>query len=412
MKTIDCARISEWLDACRDLVVDYQSELTQIPALSPVNGGQGEAIKAKKLIEILQNIGMTHIEEIHAPDDRVNCGYRPSIIATLEGQSSEKTIWIMAHTDVVPAGDLTQWQTDPFKAIVEGDKIYGRGTEDNQQGIVSALLAVQACLTCNIVPNYRVGLAFVADEENGSAYGIDYVLKNRPDLFKPQDLIIIPDVGNEDGSMIEIAEKSILWIQCEIIGKQTHGSTPELGVNARKVASYLTVKLDSLYQKYNASDASFDPPISTFEPTKIEANIENVNTIPGRDVFYFDCRILPSYSLDEIKAVIRSWADELESEFGAKINLSFPQSVTAPKPTPPEAPVALAIKEAVRHVLQREAKPIGIGGGTVAAFFREHDLPVVGWCTLDETLHGPNEYTTITNTINDAKVFAHIFLNS
>ena len=55
-------------------------------------------------------------------------------------------------------------------------------------------------------------------EDAAQTLGIEHLLKKRPDLFSPGDWIVIPDAGNEDGTMIEIAEKSILWVKAEIIG--------------------------------------------------------------------------------------------------------------------------------------------------------------------------------------------------
>ena len=92
------------------------------------------------------------------------------------------------------------------------------------------------------------------------------------------------------------------------------------------------------------------------------------------------------------------------------IHLSYPNAVSAPPPTPADTPVAKALEKAVADVLGRKAKPVGIGGGTVAAFFREAGIPAVCWCTLDDTLHGPNEYCKIENLLNDARVFAHLAL--
>ena len=150
------------------------------------------------------------------------------------------------------------------------------------------------------MPSYDIGVALVADEETGSRKGIDYVLK-QTDAFRKQDLIIVPDAGNETGTLIEVAEKSILWLKIKTLGKQAHGSTPEKGINSFKAAAYLITELDKLHGIFNAKDGLFDPPISTFEPTKKEANVPNINTIPGEDVFYVDSRILPGYDV----AVVR-----------------------------------------------------------------------------------------------------------
>lgn len=404
------SRIRRRIESKKDSVVEFQTQLTALPALSPENGGDGEAKKASLIKDILLRLEGGSLEEVHAPDDRVSSGYRPNLFFKIKGKSDAHTVWIMSHMDVVPPGESSLWETDPYRVVEKDGKLFGRGTEDNQQGIVSSILAVEALLNENVVPPYDVGLAIVADEEVGSKYGIEYVLEKRPDIFSKEDLIIIPDAGHPEGLLIEVAEKSILWIKCETLGKQTHGSTPEKGINAYRAAAKFIVKMEALYTLFDESDPLFDPPISTFEPTKKELNVENINTIPGKDISYFDCRVLPKYPLKDIQMKIREWADEIEKQYRVKINVSYSQEVEAPPPTPVDAPVAVALQRAIQAVTGKQARTIGIGGGTVAASFRQTGLPAVCWCTLDDTMHGPNEYCKIENVINDAVVFAHVFL--
>ncbi len=57
---------------------------------------------------------------------------------------------------------------------------------------------------------------------------------------------------------------------------------------------------DALHKKFDNQNPFFSPPESTFEPTRKEANVPNVNTIPGEDVFFFDCRVLPDLNVGEI----------------------------------------------------------------------------------------------------------------
>jgi len=403
--------ISKRIDSYRDESIQLQTKLTAIPAMGPENNGQGEREKAEHVRSYIEKyLSSDDILEIQAPDSRIPDGYRPNLLVKFKGQSDKRTIWIMSHLDVVDPGDLKLWTNDPFQVVEKDGKLYGRGTEDNQQAIVSSLLAVRAMLEEGITPAYDVGLAIVADEEAGSDYGIQYVLKEKPELFSKDDLIIIPDAGVEDGTMIEVAEKSILWIKCHIRGKQTHGSSPEKGINAHRAGAHLIVKMDELNRLYDTKDEIFDPPVSTFEPTKKEPNVPNVNTIPGEDVFYFDCRILPVYNLTDIKKQIQKWADEVEKAFGVKITFSFEHDLSAPPPTPADAPVALALKKAIKAITGKEARSMGIGGGTVAAHFRQAGLPAVCWATIDDMAHEPDEYCVIRNMLTDAKVFAHVFM--
>lgn len=398
------------IDSDREAMIQTQIGLTAIPALAPENGGDGEHEKARYLLANLRNFGFPDIQEINAPDGRVSSGVRPNIIARVPGREDSRTVWILTHLDIVPPGEMKFWESDPYRGYVKKGRIYGRGTEDNQQDLVASLFAAKAFLDEGIVPESNIGLAFVSDEETASRWGLAYILRHESNPFKKTDLLVVPDSGNEQGTMIEVAEKSIYWLRFKTVGKQCHASKPELGKNAFLAASHLVVRLDELHGTFDAVDAGYHPPMSTFQPTKKEMNVPNVNTIPGDDVFYLDCRILPQYSLKEVYGRIRSMADDIERRFGVLIEVEAVQDVQAPAPTPDDAPVVLALQEAIRAVYRLHANPAGIGAGTVAAYFRREGYPAAVWCRIGQTAHQPNENCLISSMMGNAKVYAHLFL--
>jgi len=410
IKTLD--KLFNKIEALKEESIDLMKDLIAINSVGPANDGPGEQEIADYLDTYLHKIGFKQVENYPAPDSRVSGGNRPNLVAVLEGKESSKTMWILTHTDIVPAGDLSKWDHDPFRALVKEEKIFGRGSEDNHQGTVSSILMARAFLETGIKPDINIGLVLMADEETGSAFGLAHLLKHQALLFKKEDLIIIPDAGEPDARMIEVAEKSILWIKFKTIGKQVHASTPQQGINAFRAASDLVVRLNALHDQYAARDDVFSPPLSTFEPTKKEANVPNVNTIPGDDVFYLDSRILPAYDINDVMKSVRAIADGVEQEYKVTIEISTEQKEQAAPPTPQTAPVVKLLSEAIRRVYKVEARPMGIGGGTVAALFRRLGYPVAVWSTLDDLAHQPNEYCKISNLINDAKVFVHCVQNS
>ena len=363
------------IEGYEDQIITFQADLTSRVALGPDNGGTGEHEKAAYLKKRLKELGPDHFEEIRAPDMRAKDGYRPNIIALWERHIRTPATWVLCHMDIVPPGDLSLWDGDPYQVRVEEGKIIGRGVEDNQHGIVSSYFALKAIQESGVTFRRPVGLAFVADEETGSEYGLDYLLKNHGELFKNDDLIIVPDGGNEDGTMIEVAEKSMLWIKFTVTGKQCHASTPDKGNNSLYGAARLIVDLEGLKKEFNLEDDIFSPSISTFEPTKFEANVPNINTIPGKDVFYIDCRILPSYQVEDIVESAKNIAKDLAKRLDLSIKVEQVYRQDATNPTPADASVVKALTRAIRRVKGLEAKPMGIGGGTVAAFFRQAGLP-------------------------------------
>ncbi len=399
------------IEGYRDEIIELQRDLTSRVALGPDNGGTGEHEKAEYLKGRLKELKPDRLEEIKAPDKRARDGYRPNLIAAWGRHIEAPAVWVLSHTDIVPPGDLSLWHGDPYIVRVEGDRIIGRGVEDDQHGIVSSFMAFKAVQESGVALKRPVALAFVADEETGSRFGLDYVLKNHGGLFGPDDMIIVPDGGNEEGTMIEVAEKSMLWIRFTVTGKQCHASTPDKGKNSLWGSARLIVALEGLKKEFNLKDDLFSPPISTFEPTKIEANVPNINTIPGKDVFYVDCRVLPSYRLDDILASARSMAGELAKELDLTIDVEPAHRQDAAVSTPVDAPVVEALSRAISAVKGLDAKPMGIGGGTVAAFFRGAGLPAAVWLTAQDTAHQPNEYCFIKDIIEDAKIFAYIYMD-
>lgn len=399
-------------DKIRAFIKEHKSEyieleklLTSIKALAPENGGEGELDKCVALEKFLRDHGITNLERFDAPDSRAKGGVRPNLVATLEGESDDYSLWFMAHMDVVPAGDLSLWETDPWTAREKDGKLFGRGVEDNQQGLVSAFAAAWAYTSLGIKPKHTVKILFAADEEVGSNYGIIWLLKNT-NIFRKNDLVIIPDGGDSKGETIEVAEKNIMWLEFTTVGKQCHGSRPDEGRNACLAGSVLAVRLNSILKEtFNKKDEMFMPPYSTFEPTMRKANVDGVNIIPGSDVLCLDCRILPCYTCDEVLAKVEEICRSIENEFGVKISyniLQKAQSVATDK----NAMIVKLYSEALKETHGIESKVIGIGGGTVAAELRNEGFDCVVCGTLDECAHMPNEYCIIDNLIKDAETFA------
>ena len=192
-------------------------------------------------------------------------------------------------------------------------------------------------------------------------------------------------------------------------GKQVHASLPKKGLNAHRVGMKLSLDIDGLLNtKYRKRDRLFEYPVSSFEPTKIDGNVGNINTIPGLDVFYFDCRVLPTYDLNRVVSDVKGKARQYERRYGVKITVEEVQNEPAGQATKPDSEVAALVGRAVAKVSGVRPRFIGIGGQTVGNLFRKEGIPTAVWSTIDDVPHEPNEYSRVANLINDTKVFASI----
>jgi succinyl-diaminopimelate desuccinylase len=410
-------KIFEFVDKSGPLAIELETGLTKIPAISPDSGGEGELDKCLFLEKWLSGQGITELRRYDAPDSRAKGGVRPSLVATIPGKADKRRVWIMSHIDVVPPGEASLWKSDPWTVIQkdEGDgrgtRLIGRGVEDNQQGLTASVVAALALVKQGIVPDHTVKLLFVADEENGSHYGIKWLLENVPELFQKDDMFLIPDGGDINGKTIEIAEKHLVWARFKTIGLQAHGSRPEQGANAHLAGAELAVRLhEELSNKFDDHDPLFEPDYSTFQPTKKEANVPNINTIPGDDVFCMDMRILPRYPVKAVLAEIDRVKAEVETKRKVKIGYTLAQNMES-VPTAADAPLVRLLSGIVKEVYKVDTRPIGIGGGTVGAYLRNAGMDSVVWSRMDDTAHQPNEYTLLANILGDAKVMALLMIS-
>ncbi|OLS15502.1 MAG: acetylornithine deacetylase /succinyl-diaminopimelate desuccinylase [Promethearchaeota archaeon CR_4] len=399
-------KIERWIEDHKQEVIDFFQAMLAIPAISPLSGGQGEKKKADFLEQYLKALNFGTIERYDAPDPTAEGGIRPNIIFYVGQKKTIPTLWFICHLDIVPVGDRGAWTFDPYKPFVKDGKLFGRGAEDNGQSLVATLFAIKCLHNLGLKPVKRVGIAFVADEETQSKFGIEFLLK-RGGIFSETDLVVVPDAGFAEGNFIEIAEKTILWMKIEVTGQQTHGSTPELGLNAHRIGMQFAIELDKqLHRKYPLENPLFKPPTCTFEPTKKETNQENINAVPGKDVLYFDCRILPEYPIKDVLGEIERMRAIFEKATGSKIAISFLSNLNlqAP-PTPANSPVVELLNAAIKNV--RGIDPIlgGVGGGTCGAYFRIKGIPVAVYERTDGQAHKPNEYCVLDWLFEELKIF-------
>ncbi|MDR3276655.1 MAG: M20 family metallo-hydrolase [Treponema sp.] len=414
-------KIFQLIDESEALAVELETELTKRPAIAPDSGGEGELDKCEFLAGWLRRQGITALERYDAPDPRAKGGVRPNLIATIPGgdEGRESRLWIMSHLDVVPPGEAGLWTSDPWTLVCKdegplGKRLIGRGVEDNQQGLASSVTAALALIKAGARPGRTVKLLFVADEENGSAYGIRWLLQNQgktiPRLFNQDDMVLIPDSGDPKGETIEIAEKNILWLKVLTKGRQAHGSRPDQGANAHLAGADLAVRLhEGLSAKFAGRDSLFEPDYSTFQPTKKESNVPNVNTIPGEDVFYMDMRVLNRYPLKAVLAETDRIKAGVEAKYGVTVSCEALQAGES-RATSADAPLITLLSKAVQEVYGVKTRCIGIGGGTVGAYLRNEGIAAAVWSRLDGTAHQPDEYTRLDNILGDAKVMAVLML--
>jgi acetylornithine deacetylase len=198
------------------------------------------------------------------------------------------TLLLLSHLDTVPVGD--GWTRPPLTAHREGERIYGRGSND-AKGCVAAMAGALLALDPARLPG-RVLLAAVAEEETGRPGGC-------ADLLPRLGRIDAAVVGEPTGLVPVAAQKGRMVLEVTLSGRQAHAARPEEGDNAAVRAARAVVALDGL--RFERRHPELGPP--TAQVTVLRAG-ERTNVIPGAASVTVDVRTTPDYTTAELVSKI------------------------------------------------------------------------------------------------------------
>ena len=185
---------------------------------------------------------------------------RVNLFATIKAKKSNgiKPIILSGHTDTVPVSK--SWTTNPFKATIKDNKLYGRGACDMKGFIACALAFVPIYSKTSL--NRDIHFSFTFDEET-ACLGAPILIK---ELKKRNIKDGICIVGEPTKMKIIDAHKGCYEYTTYFEGLAGHSSAPHKGVNAVEYASRYVNKLIELREKLKQrepKDSIFDPPHST-----------------------------------------------------------------------------------------------------------------------------------------------------
>ena len=185
---------------------------------------------------------------IHQTCEREHIGLH-GLLYRWPGQSSEKPTVLMAHYDVVPAGDEAAWEQPPFEAVIQNDTLWGRCTLDTKCTLCGVLEAAETLIEKGFVPKNDVYFAFAGDEEvagDGAPQIVD-VLESRhirPALVVDEGGAVVENVFpgvSAPCALVGIGEKGMLEVEFTVQSRGGHASSPPphtpVGVLARAVTA-------------------------------------------------------------------------------------------------------------------------------------------------------------------------------
>lgn len=366
--------------------------------------------------------------------------------------SGEKLVGVLGHLDVVPPGDLSKWENEPFKPVIKDGKYYGRGAQDDKGPTLAAIYALKTLLDCEFKLKYRVRFIFGTDEENlwrdmpkyvekeeiptvgftpDSKFPLIYsekgllqcklIAKNESGLvFKGGDAfnsvpsnIIVPK--NEELMKVllelnyEFKDKDEV---IEIVGKSVHAQVAETGINAINRYMHALTKLgketkSGKFITENLIGYDFAEPI--FELVKdehsgeLKFNVGKIEFTEENEILMIDMRIPVTYDKEKIVETLSRKAKEYGFEY---IQHDYLKSIYVPL----DSELITTLMSAYQEITgDMESQPVASGGATYA---RAMNNCVAFGCVLPgspKTEHQPNEYIILDDIKKAMKIYMKAF---
>jgi succinyl-diaminopimelate desuccinylase len=323
------------VDELQDNLVALLQRLIRLPTVNPP--GEGYEAFVADLRGVLDGYG--YATEVHyAPEELAPLGQglpRPNLLARLEGDGP--LIHLNGHYDVVPVGH--DWTKDPFGGELADGRVFGRGAADMKSGLAAQIVAVEALRRVGRRPN--VVQSAVPDEETVGVRNAGMGFLVEQGLLEG-DAVIITEPFGPDG--VGIGHKGAIWGEITILGRQAHGSAPQLGSNAVEAMARYLAHLDAhlrpqLEQRVTDYGVTPDNPRSTLSFDTIHGG-HATNIVPDRCTVTFNRRLIPGEDLEQARRELLAPLADVRHEYRELYS-------TEPTLVSEDEPVVAAAKRAV-----------------------------------------------------------------
>lgn len=312
----------------------------------------------------------------------------------------ETCIAFAGHTDVVPAGDESQWKYPPFEAKIIDNFLYGRGAADMKGSLSAMIIAATTFVKNNPNHHGKIALLITSDEEASAKNGTVKVVETLLARNEKVDYCIVgePSSTQQLGDIIKNGRRGSITANLYIEGVQGHVAYPHLADNpVHKSLAFLAELTQYQWDDGN----TFFPPTS-LQIANIQAGTGSNNVIPGELYVQFNLRYCTEITAEIIKEKVSELLKKYQLAHRIEWNLSG-------------KPFLTENGRFIETVMRSVQKITGItprldtGGGTSdARFIAQMGTEVVEFGPLNQTIHKVNECVNIDDLAQCGEVYYDI----
>ncbi len=291
------------------------------------------------------------------------------------------------HTDVVPPGDIAQWNTPPFEPTIQDNLLYGRGVADMKGSLAAMVIASESFVMDYPQHNGQIALLLTSDEEgtaiNGTRKVMEYLHTQHIDIN--WCLIGEPSCEEHFGDIVKYGRRGSLSAQLTLSGIQGHVAYPERTVNP--IHKIIPALKDLSEEQWDEGDAHFPP--TRLQISNIKAGVGVHNVVPGELQVHFNFRYSPAVTATQLQE--RTMAIFAQHQLQPDIHW-LPPSI--PFLTTHGAFIDATLAS-IRKVTGHTPRLMTHGGTSDGRFIAPSGAEVVEFGPINGSIHAVNEHACI-----------------
>lgn len=313
--------------------------------------------------------------------------------------NAEPVFVFAGHTDVVPAGDINDWQSHPFEPEIREGYLYGRGAADMKGSIAAMLTATRRFVTEKPHHKGKIGFLITSDEEgpfiNGTVRVIEVLQKRNQAI--DYCLVGEPSSSHKLGDVIKIGRRGSLTGWITFNGKQGHVAYPHLATNAIHLTSHFVHELSQI--EWDSGNQHFPP--TSLQVTNFASGVAG-NVIPGKANIEFNLR----YSTEQTAEQIQSRVEALAKKYDQNAKIEWKLN-GEPFLTQAQELIQSTIS-AINKVTNITAKPETSGGTSDGRFIAKTGAQIVELGPVNQTIHQINECILVEDLERLSEIYYNI----
>jgi succinyl-diaminopimelate desuccinylase len=291
------------------------------------------------------------------------------------------------HTDVVPTGALSDWDSDPFEPQERNGMLYGRGSADMKGGIAAMTIAVKRFI--NQYPDHKGSIAYLitSDEEGPAINGTVKVIETLEARNEKIDWCLVgePSSTTKVGDTVKNGRRGSLGCKLTLIGKQGHVAYPHLANNPIHLAIPMLTELTAM--QWDQGNDFFPP--TTFQISNINSGTGATNVIPAIAEIIFNFRFSTEITADELEQKVEDLLKKHQLNYEIEWNLSGHPFLTA------DGNLVAAAVKAIQKVTGIKTELSTSGGTSDGRFIAPTGAQVLELGPVNATIHQINECVSI-----------------